>query len=94
MRTYVWASDGPPTSPSATAHRTPVVVAPGELCASLQAPTGVAGNHIDRSAMIGTPFCDSTIAETAALSSGRSPDPAGNSSVSTDTVTRLLAVTG
>ena len=54
------------TWPSASAHLVPVVVAPGELCASYQLPPG---HHIARSTMIGTPLVERMVVETPVLAS-------------------------
>ena len=48
----------PPTSPSAIAHRVPVVTSPGLLCASCHWSDVGPGHHIARSTMIGTPLVD------------------------------------
>jgi hypothetical protein len=51
--TYVSASRRPPCSPSASAHKVPVVVAPGALCASAHVAAVGPGHHIVRSAITG-----------------------------------------
>ena len=43
--------------------------------------------------MIGTPFCDVIVVETAVSASARFPDPSGNCSSSTQMLNRLFAGT-
>ena len=84
--TYVSVSRGPPTSPSATAQRVPVVVSPGLLCASCQVLDVGPGHHIDRSTMIGTPLVEVMRVDIAASASAASAS-------STQMLKRLLPAT-
>ena len=83
-RNVAVSSGNRPTSPSATAHLIPVVVAPAASCPSIQAVP--CGHHIARSAMIGTALVNVTVADTAVWAS------AGDCSA-TKSVRRLLAGT-
>ena len=85
-RTYVSTSRLPPSSPSAMAHRVPVVVSPGLLCASCHVSDVGPGHHIARSTMIGTSLVEVMRVDTATSANA-------GSAWSTQMLKRLLPAT-